>query len=185
MKKEDLLALGLTEEQVAEVQKLNGIDIGKEQKKYTDIEVERDNYKSQLDIANDALKNFEGVDLDKLNGELAKLKSDLETKDKEFQTQLFERDFTSKLEEKISALGGKNSKAVKAMIDIEALKASKNQDSDIELALQACKNENNWLFGADEPINKPVQPTKGIPSEDKSYNDLARAMGLTESDIKK
>ena len=33
MKKEDLVALGLSEEQIAEVQRLNGLDIKREQDK--------------------------------------------------------------------------------------------------------------------------------------------------------
>ena len=45
MKKEDLVALGLSEEQIAEVQRLNGLDIKREQDKLAQIEADRDKYK--------------------------------------------------------------------------------------------------------------------------------------------
>ena len=68
MKKEDLTALGLTDEQIAEIQRLNGLDIKKEQEKLGKVELERDNYKEQLETAQGALKEFEGIDVDNLKG---------------------------------------------------------------------------------------------------------------------
>lgn len=182
MKKDDLTALGLTEEQIAEIQRLNGLDIKKEQEKVTKVEFERDNYKGQLDTAQTSLKEFEGVDVKDLQGKITKLTTDLQTKESEYQNQLAERDFNSLLESQINSVGAKNVKAVKALLDVETLKASKNQETDIKSAIEACQKENDYLFGATEPINNPVRPTGGnLPSgDDSKLAALKAAMGLTD-----
>jgi hypothetical protein len=159
MKKEDLLALGLTEEQIAEIQKLNGKDIAAEQKKTEKAELDRDNYKGQLDTAQEALKGFEGVDVNELQGKIKQLTTDLQTKDNEYQTKLSDMEFNQTIEAAINGAGAKNAKAVKALLEIDTLKASKNQTEDIKAAIEACQKDNGFLFGSNEPINNPVAPT--------------------------
>ena len=161
MKKEDLVALGLSEEQIAEVQRLNGLDIKREQDKLAQIEADRDKYKGDLEEAQKTLKEFEDVDVEELKARVATLTADLETKEQEYQKELAERDFNSLLEKQINSFGAKNTKAVKALLDIDALKESKNQEADIKAMLETCKEENDYLFGSDEPIKNPVAPTGG------------------------
>lgn len=120
------------------------------------LEVERDNYKDSLETAQNALKEFDGVDIKELNGKITQLTSDLEKKDSEYQTKIADMEFNSVLDSAISASGARNSKAVKALLEIEALKGSKNQEDDIKKAIEAVKTENDFLFGADEPINNVV-----------------------------
>jgi hypothetical protein len=184
MKKEDLVALGLSEEQIAEVQRLNGLDIKREQDKLGKVELERDNYKEQLETAQSALKEFEGIDVDNLKGEIEKLQNDLKTKDEQYQKELAERDFNALLESQINTFGAKNVKAVKALLDIDTLKESKNQEADIKAAIEECQKENDYLFGATEPINNPVAPTGGgtPPGEDANLAALKAAMGLSDDD---
>ena len=120
------------------------------------LEVERDNYKDSLETAQNALKEFDGVDVKELNGKIAQLTSDLAKKDSEYQAKIADMEFNSVLDSAISASGARNSKAVKALLEIEALKGSKNQEDDIKKAIEAVKTENDFLFGADEPINNVV-----------------------------
>ena len=120
------------------------------------LEVERDNYKDSFETAQNALKEFDGVDVKELNGKITQLTSDLAKKDSEYQAKIADMEFNSVLDSAISASGARNSKAVKALLEIEALKGSKNQEYDIKKAIEAVKTENDFLFGADEPINNVV-----------------------------
>ena len=43
------------------------------------------------------------------------------------------------IKEAVKTAGGRNEKAVIAMLDIDALKESKNQSADIKKALEGCK----------------------------------------------
>lgn len=182
MKTEFLKELGLTDEQIDKIMAENGKDIKREQDKLTKVELERDNYKNQLETAQTALKDFEGVDINNLKNEIEKLQNDLKAKDEQYQKELAERDFNVLLDNHINSAGAKNAKAVKALLDIEALKASKNQEADIKAAIEACQKENDYLFGATEPINNPVGPTGGNPpsSDDANLAALKAAMGLTD-----
>lgn len=121
----------------------------------------RDNYKSQFETAQTALKEFEGVDVKDLQGKIEKLNNDLAAKDTEHQQKLAEIEFNGKIDTFLNKSGAKNSKAVKALLDLEALKASSNQDTDIQSAIDACKEENGFLFGADEPFGNPTHRTEG------------------------
>ena len=158
MKREFLEAFGLDKEIVDKIMTENGNDINKTKEK---LEAERDNYKSQLETAQTALKDFEGVDVKELKGKIDTLTADLTAKETDYQTKLTDMEFNSKLESLITSAGAKNAKAVKALLDLDNLKSSKNQDTDLQTALEACKKDNGYMFGANEPINNPVALTGG------------------------
>ena len=116
MKTEELQAQGLTEEQIKFVMAENGKDINAAKHK---LEVERDNYKDSLDIAQNALKEFEGVDVKELNGRIAQLTKDLETKESEFNAKIADMEFNTALEAQLSESKARDNVAVKAFLDIE------------------------------------------------------------------
>ena len=158
MKREFLEALGLDKEIVDKIMTENGNDINKTKEK---LEAERDNYKTQLETTQTALKDFEGVDVKDLQGKVTQLTTDLTAKETEYQTKLADMEFNSKLDGLITSSGARNAKAVKALLDLESIKSSKNQDTDLQTALEACKKDNEYLFGKDAPINNPVALTGG------------------------
>jgi rRNA-processing protein FCF1 len=171
MKTEDLKTQGLTDEQIAFVMAENGKDINREK-------VKADGYKSQLETAQTALKEFEGVDVKELQGKIQALTSDLESKQTEYEAKIADMEFNSVLSSAISKSGAKNSKAVMALLDIDNLKASKNQADDISKALEQVKSENDYMFTSDEPIKNPVHNT-GNSTITGSGNDILRSvMGL-------
>ena len=71
-------------------------------------------------------------------------------------------EFSSALDSALGASKARNSKAVRALLDIDALKASKNQTEDIRKAIEAVKAENDYLFESSEPIRNPVAPSGGV-----------------------
>ena len=139
----------------------------------------RDEYKSSLDTVSEQLKAFDGVDVADLNGQIKKLKDDLKAKDGEYAAKEADRIFSDTLKEAIKTAGGRNEKAVMAMLDMDALKASKNQSEDIKKALEAVKESDAYLFGSDEPFMNAVGATGG--SADVGGDNLSAiraAMGL-------
>lgn len=149
----------------------NGKDINREK-------VKADGYKSQLETAQTALKEFEGVDVKELQGKIQALTSDLESKQTEYEAKIADMEFNSVLSSAISKSGAKNSKAVMALLDIDNLKASKNQADDISKALEQVKSENDYMFTSDEPIKNPVHDT-GNSTITGSGSDIMRSvMGL-------
>lgn len=136
------------------------------------IETARDNYKTQLETAQNALKEFEGVDVNELQGKITTLTNDLETKENEYQAKIANMEFDSWLDGQLSTAKAKNATAVKALFDIEALKSSKNRDADFISALESVKTANGYLFddGTNPAITVPGKPAP-TPSSDKAYMD--------------
>lgn len=116
MKTEDLTALGLTEEQVDKVFALHGKAINAQKQKTTAAEAERDNYKTQLDAANDTLKKFEGIDPDKIQGEIQTYRQRAEDAEKDYNKKILKRDQTDWLKEKLDDYGVASPYARKQLI---------------------------------------------------------------------
>ena len=182
MKREDISKIfeGATDEQINAILNINSADIGKAK---TKAEGDRDNYKSQLETATKKLKAFEGVDVNDLQGEIAKLSKQLADQKTDFERQTAERDFNDMLLNAIKESKAKNAKAVRALLDIEAIKASKNQAADIAAALEKVKEENDYLFTSDEPIDNPIIVGKSVGgAAAKTVQDLTN---MSYSDYKK
>ena len=96
MKREELTAAGLTEEQINTVMKLNGDDINREKAKFADY----DEIKAQLEKANatiDGMKDYEAVkaDVQKYQQEAEKAKAEAAAKVQQLELQGKIKDFTS------------------------------------------------------------------------------------------
>lgn len=156
MQRKFLEDLGLEKEVIDKIMTENGNDINNAKSK---LEAERDSYKSQ----------FETVS------------ADLAKKDTEYNAKIADMEFNSVLDNAITSSKAKNSKAVKALLDLETLKSSKNQPEDIKTALEKIKSENDYLFESAEPIKNPVAPTNnpnvtGITKE--TFNKMGYAERL-------
>ena len=65
------------------------------------------------------------------------------------------------------------------ILDVNALKESKDQSKDITAALDAIKESDAYLFGSDEPIDNPVILGGGAGGIDSNTATLRAAMGLS------
>ena len=97
------------------------------------------NLTDQLNTAKEDMKKFEGVDPEALRNQISELNQKLTDKDTEYQAQIADRDFQDMLKTAIAEAKGKNAKAITALLDIDTLKASKNQANDVAAALRSCR----------------------------------------------
>lgn len=135
---------------------------------------QRDTHKTSLDEVNAKLKEFEGVDVNDLKGQITKLQGDLKAKDDEYAAKEAERLFDDTLVKAITDAGGKNAKSIKALLDIKTLRESKNQSEDISKALEAIKESDAYLFGENEPFQNPISKTKGnLPGNHKPLEQMS------------
>lgn len=150
MERKFLEDLGLEKEVIDKVLDAHSADIGKHKAQIETLTGERDTYKAQLDDVAGKLQAFDGVDVDALRGEIDKLKGDMAAMDEAHKAQLAERDFQASLNEAIMGAKGKNAKAIMALLDLDALKASKNQKDDTAAAIKALQESDAYLFDAAE-----------------------------------
>lgn len=146
MERKFLEGLGLDKDTVEKVMAEHGKTIEQHKTQLTGITTERDGLKTQLDDVAKKLGAFEGVDLEALKSEIETLKGDIATKDATYQQQLAERDFQSVLGTEITTAKGKNPKAIMALLNMDTLKASKNQKEDVAAALNTLRESDAYLF---------------------------------------
>lgn len=174
MQRKFLEEMGLEKEAIDKIMSENGADIERTKTAATDQIAALE---EQLTTAKDALKSFDGVDVGELQGKIMALTNDLAGKENEYKEKLADMEFSTALDGAISSGGGRDSKAVKAFLDMESLRKSKNQSEDIKAAVAAVKTEKDYLFSSDEPIKNAVKST-GSPAALGENSVLRTAMGL-------
>ena len=102
--------------------------------------------KKRADTAVETLKGFEGKDFDAITREGDEWKTKHDTAVAAYQKEQEDREFNSVLEAAITDAKGKNANAIMALMDLDKLRGSKNQEKDIKAALDAMRNESGYLF---------------------------------------
>lgn len=178
----------LTDEQKTAINK----EMGENYKPVADWQKQVDkvqNLTEQLDSTKEALKKFDGVDAAALNKQIADLNEALKNKDTEYQAQIADRDFQDMLKDAIASAKGKNAKAITALLDVDTLKASKNQKDDVAAALKelAEAEDSKMLFGDAEPTvvgtGNPIGVVTPSGGSDE-FASLRAAFGLPETNSK-
>ena len=176
MKKEDLQKLGLTEEQINEVFKMNGLDVNGAKGELESAKKELENYKSQFTSTQAELKKLQELKPEELSKQVSDLNEKLATQKADFEKQIADRNFNDLLTKSVATAGGREAKAIMPFLDIEALKASKNQETDIKSAIEAVKKDHDYLFTSNEPVKNPVSSTQGNGSAGDTGLDFARSI---------
>lgn len=165
MKTEFLKGLGLEQAAIDAIMAEHGKDITAEKTKAKGFE-------DSLKAVEIKLKAFEGVDLEQLKGQIKTLTDSLTAEKTAYEEKLADIEFTRTLETVVTGAKARNTKAVIAMLDTNALKASKNQQADIAAAVEAVKKSDQYLF---EPVAKFNGPTAGPNAHPAGQSDTQAA----------
>ena len=191
---------------IFEIMKEYGLEVPEDKKKDFEKAVlenyktmtDYDNQTKKLDAANETIKandtamkdlqtkmdGFKDVDLSGLNQRIKDLETEKANIQKDYDAKIADRDFNDLVKESIAAVNGKNPKAITALLDVETLKASKNQKEDIAAALKALteKEDSKMLFGEPEPnpvgTGNLIGQVRGGNSTSADEAAMRAAMGL-------
>lgn len=150
MKREDVKNKipGITEEQLNWIMTENGNDINREKSVAEQFKTQLANANAQLKTAQEGLAAFDGKKTpEEYEAELAKLQSDMKAQAEGFA-------FDNSLDTAILGKKGRSVKAVRALLDVDALKGSKDRSTDIDKALEEAAKANPWAFGDTEQQQK-------------------------------
>ena len=155
MKREDVKnkSPGINDEPLNWIMQENGADINREKSAATALQARLDNANAQLKTAQDGLKAFDGKKKpEEYEAELTKLKADMKAQAEGFA-------FDNALNAAIMSRKGRSVKAVRALLDLEALKGSADRSTDIAKALDEAAKANPWAFGEDGAAGVAVVST--------------------------
>lgn len=160
MKREDLKAFGLSEEQIDKVLDMHHKEIDPVQSELKtikeDFEKEQEKVKTQNTTINGLkkdLEEFKDADVSGMKQKISDLEKDIKEKDEAHSKAIADRDFNDLLKSAISDAKGLNVKAITALLDVDTLKASKNQKEDIAAAVKTLSEaeDSKMLFGEAKP----------------------------------
>jgi len=158
MKREFLKEMGLTDEQIDKVMSENGKDVEKAkgdlEKVKNDLqakETELDTTKVQLNTANETIESYKSMDIEAIKKSAEEYKFKFEEAQKKAKADMEKLQFDHALENALNKAGAKNTKAVKALINLEGLKLNKDEIIGLKEQLEKIKEENDYLFGETEP----------------------------------
>ena len=155
MKREDVKNKipGITDEQLNWIMQENGADINREKSAAEQYKTQLANANAQLKTAQDGLAAFDGKKKpEEYEAELAKLKADMKAQAEGFA-------FDNALDAAILGKKGRSVKAVRALLDLDALKGSADRSTDIAKALDEAAKANPWAFGEDGAAGVAVVST--------------------------
>ena len=166
MKREDVKKQipGITEEQLNWIMQENGADINREKSAAEQYKTQLDNANAQLKTAQDGLKAFDGVDVAGLQEQVTKLKADMKAQAEGFS-------FDNALNAAIMSKKGRSVNAVRALLNLDALKGSKDRTTDIDKALEDAVKANPWAFGDAQPAGYHNVKDGGTPNHIPSQPD--------------
>ena len=156
MKREDVKARipNITDEAMTWLLDTTGAELTREKSRASDLQKQLDDATGQLATVQEKLKAFDGVDVDKLRGESDKLRQEIADLKDGWA-------FDSLLDGAIRDARGRSVKAVRGMLDLDALKASKDRSADIKAAIEGLVKENPWAFDTADPAGEK-KPATGV-----------------------
>ena len=153
------------------------------QKRVSKAEEERDGYKSRAETAENTLKGFEGVDLEKINKDLDEWKKKAEDTEKEYQRKIAERDFNDALTEgigKYKFTSEAAKRAVMAEIKKKGLTMSEGKILGLNDAIEQIKANDKGAFVDEEEEELEGQRARFTAPMDKVTSTAFSKMTLAE-----
>lgn len=140
-----------------------------------------DDLTTQLDTAKGELKKFEGVNAEDLKQQITDLNKKLDDQEKDYKSKIADRDFHDLVDKSITKYKGVNAKAIKALLDLDTLKGSKNQEADVDKAIDELTKaeDSKMLFGAGSTgTANPIGSVGGGGSPSNNLASMRAIMGL-------
>ena len=132
----------LSKEIIDEIMAENGRDIEAAKKPFADY----DTIKSQLSEAQKTISGFKEQDIDTIKQSAKDWEKKYNDAIAESNRKIADMEFSHALDAAITGAKGKSTKAIRALLDIDTLRSSKNQETDIKAALEALRKDSGYLF---------------------------------------
>lgn len=189
--KELLKAQGLTDEQITAItgamnqEKIyltNEQNIDERYSKLKNQKAELDNQLAERDTQLEVLKKNNSSNADLLN-QLEDLKTANETSKTEYEGRISQMEFDYSLDNSLLEAKCKNTKALKALLNLENIKLKNGKFEGLEEQLETLKNNDSYLFEEAPSSNTGNVGSFGNPTPSTSTSDFMSA--ITNNSLRK
>ncbi len=174
----DILGEGYTEE----IGKAVSSKIGKDFVSRSDFNAKNDRVKAleeQITQRDTQLEELKKVDAQGLQEQIAKLQKENENAKATYEKNLEKVQFDYTLDTALTKAKAKNTKAVKALLNMEDLKLKNGEILGLKEQLETLKGENDYLFQSEKKAPKFADATPGAKSLGITKEQFGK-MGYTE-----
>lgn len=146
MQRKFLEDLGLDKDLIDKILNEAGKDAESFKNTKTALETEKKALEAQVAEANKKIEEFSNVDISKLKDEIESYKKKYEESEKTKALELKNLNLNHEIDKAIIGAKAKNAKAVRGLLDINSLEASKDLSKDIETQLKGLLESDSYLF---------------------------------------
>lgn len=160
MNREELKALGLSDEQIEKVMAAHGKVVNTTKEQLDSVTTERDDLKQQIQDRDTQLEDLkkQATGNEDLQKQIQQLQDDNEKIKNDYETKIQQQAFEHSLEKALSGAKVRNPKAAKALLDLESIKLDGDKLLGLEDQLKAIKESDPYLF-AEEKQGGPSYST--------------------------
>lgn len=178
MNTEQLKELGLNDNQIQEVFKLRGQEIEQANANKQALEAqqaENENLKNQIKEANKQISDFKELDIDSIKQRASEYETKYQESESKRKQELEDLNLQHSIDLGLIKAGTKNSKATKALLDYDALRASKNLENDINSQIESLKESDSYLFKGTEESQQPSMAKGNAIDTNKDVSEMTYA----------
>ena len=166
MKKEDLIALGLTEEQAEKVLNANSEQLKDfvPYSRFKELIDDKNELKKQIserDKQLETLKNSTG-DVEALKNTIKQLQNENKATKEQYEANISKIKLENAIDNALGNAKAKNSKAVRALLDMEKIKFENDNLSGLNEQIEALKEAEDLILNYSGSIMKQFQNLKGM-----------------------
>jgi homoserine dehydrogenase len=162
MKREFLKELGLEKEVIDQIMEENGKDIESSKAEAAAEKTRADGLQGQLADANKEIESYKDMDVEGIKKSAEDYKKKFEESEAKSKKDMADLKFSHALDAGLSKAKAKNSKSVKPLLDLEALKLQEDGTIlGLNEQLEKIKGENDFLFESDDKTPTVVKGTGG------------------------
>lgn len=180
---EELLNLGLAEEQAKEVFALHGKDLNAVKSDLDTATQERDSLKSQLQTAEQQIETLQADASTSAETKeaLAKLQAEYDKSKAEAAAELAQTKKVNAIDLALKDTTAHNPSTLMKFIDVDAIELDENGNPKLDDIITGLKESDPYLFKADDDKPNPNIVATGNPAAtDPAPDAFAQALGLTE-----
>lgn len=188
MKREEITALGIEDKDVLDkIMSIHGVDIEKHKSATAAVTAERDNYKTQLEAANQQIEQFKVLNVEQIQQAADEWKAKYEAAETDYQKKLAERDYNDAA---LAALSDVKftSKAAKsaflATLKEKQLKLDNGKLVGFDEILNQAKADDPSAFASDKPAPKFTDPITGAPLPEVTKEAFAKMSYMEKVKLK-